>query len=62
MLKCLLFYFWNWLKALNVAYGNLFSNQWAFTILETDVFKYNIYIISQNHAVYFVEICTVNVK
>jgi len=34
-----------WLKypinVLNVACGNLFSNRWAFTMLETKVFKYN---------------------
>jgi len=29
------------MKALNVAYSNLFSNQWAFTMLETEVFKYS---------------------
>jgi len=29
------------IKAVNVACGNSFSNQWAFTVLETEVFKYN---------------------
>jgi len=29
------------MKALNVAYSNSFSNQWAFTMLETEVFKYS---------------------
>jgi len=29
------------IKALNVVYGNLFSNQRAFTMLETEIFKYN---------------------
>ena len=28
-------------KALNDTYGNSFSIQWAFTISETEVFKYN---------------------
>ena len=28
-------------KGLNVAYGNSFRNQWSFTVLETEVFKYN---------------------
>ena len=27
------------IKALNVTYGNSFSNQWAFTMLETEFFK-----------------------
>jgi len=31
------------IKAVNVAYGNSFSNQWAFTVLENEVFKYNFY-------------------
>ena len=29
------------IKALNVTYGNSFSNQWAFTLLRSEVFKYN---------------------
>jgi len=29
------------IKALNVACGNSFSNQWTFTELETEVFKYD---------------------
>ena len=29
------------IKALSVDYGNSYSNQWAFTMLETEVFKYN---------------------
>jgi len=28
------------IKAINVTYGNSFSKQWAFTMLETEVFKY----------------------
>ena len=32
------------LKAVSVAYGNLFSNQWSFTMLEAEVFKYNFFI------------------
>ena len=40
-----LFLMVSWLKCpinvLNVACGNSFSNQWAFTMLETKVFKYN---------------------
>ena len=39
------FFYFSWSlesnDALNVAYGNSFSNQWAFTMLETEVFKYN---------------------
>jgi len=31
------------IKALNVANGNPFSNQWAFTMLETAFCKYNSY-------------------
>jgi len=47
MLKCLFFLFFTvtWLqcitKALNVACGNSFSNQWVFTTLETEVVKYD---------------------
>jgi len=29
------------IKPLNVVYGNLLSNQRAFTMLETEIFKYN---------------------
>ena len=31
------------MKAPNVACGNWFSNHWAFTMLETDVLKYNFF-------------------
>jgi len=41
----LLFFMVTWLqchiKALNVAHSNSFSNQWAFTMLETEVFEQN---------------------
>jgi len=46
--------------ALNVTSGNS-SDQWAFTMLETEVFKYRFLNISQT-AVYCVEICTVDVR
>jgi len=29
------------IKAVNVTYGNSFSNQWEFTMSVTEVFKYN---------------------
>ena len=50
-------------KALNVTHGNSFSNQWAFTMLETEVFKYNFEnLCYKSYAVYFDEICAVYVK
>jgi len=50
-------------KGSNLAYGHSFSNQWAFTMLQTEVFKYNFlnfYIVKP--CCIFVEICTVDVK
>jgi len=53
------------MKVLNVAYGNSFSNHWAFTMLKAEVFKYNVFFnfyIAEKYAAYFVEIFTVDVK
>jgi len=72
MLKCLVFLFLivTWLqcsvKAVKVAYGNSFSNQWAFTMYAGNrsfhMQHLNFYIAKKNYVVYFVEICTVDVK
>ena len=48
MLKCLFISYGQcFIKAVNVACGNLFSNQWVVTILETEVFKYNFLNLTQ---------------
>jgi len=50
-------------KALNVAYGNSFSNQWA---LDVGNWSFQVQLLKllyhKNYAVYFVEICIVDIK
>ena len=48
MLKCLFISYGQcFIKAVNVTCGNLFSNQWVVTVLETEVFKYNFLNLTQ---------------
>ena len=51
-------------KAVNVAYSNSFSNQWAFTTLETEVFKYHFlkFYIAKTMLCILWKFCTVDIK
>jgi len=59
---------WSWcpIKVINVTYGNSFSNQWAITMLKTEVLVFQVQLFKllyrKNYASYFVEICTADVK
>jgi len=50
------------IKALNVAYGNLFSNQLAFILLKTQVVQLFKLLYRKNRVVHFVEISTVGIR